>query len=116
MIQNASARLALDLSGRWRVIVDPYEAGEYPYPPTSPAYSPTSPAYSPATPDYSPTSPAASGGEDYYDEAFDTGDEDPFASDDDDDTAMVIEPKPSSPQLRRSSRASRPTQRLIEQK
>jgi beta-glucuronidase len=27
MIQNASARAALDLSGRWRVIVDPYEAG-----------------------------------------------------------------------------------------
>jgi len=27
MIQNASARLAQDLSGRWRVIVDPYEAG-----------------------------------------------------------------------------------------
>ena len=27
MIQNASARVVLDLSGRWRVIVDPYEAG-----------------------------------------------------------------------------------------
>jgi beta-glucuronidase len=27
MIQNASARVARDLSGRWRVIVDPYEAG-----------------------------------------------------------------------------------------
>ena len=27
MIQNAPARVALDLSGRWPVIVDPYEAG-----------------------------------------------------------------------------------------
>jgi hypothetical protein len=27
MIQNAFARVVLDLSGRWRVIVDPYEAG-----------------------------------------------------------------------------------------
>jgi len=27
MIQNASARVVQDLSGRWRVIVDPYEAG-----------------------------------------------------------------------------------------
>jgi len=27
MIQNASARVVRDLSGRWRVIVDPYEAG-----------------------------------------------------------------------------------------
>jgi beta-glucuronidase len=27
MIQNASARVAQDLSGRWRTIVDPYEAG-----------------------------------------------------------------------------------------
>jgi beta-glucuronidase len=27
MIQNAPARVALDLSGRWRAIIDPYEAG-----------------------------------------------------------------------------------------
>ncbi len=27
MVQNASARVARDLSGRWRTIVDPYEAG-----------------------------------------------------------------------------------------